>query len=402
MSEFPAADRPDFRALVTTLPTSWRESLLDHGLIVQHPDTVLDDPEELMHLVLVHIGCDLPLRQTVAWVASSGGPTCSHVTLHRKMKRIGPAIQEMVSSMVDERLDADAEKWAGYDLVALDGSVTVAPGPTGAGGRLHIGLRLADLAVVGAQVSTTDEGETLRRFSWSPNQLVIGDRGYANPAGIAHVVSHDADVLVRVNRGALPLYDMEEERIDLVAWTRTLKGRGAWTRVAFVHDGATGTQIRGRLIAKRLPADKIADAERRVRREVGDDPIALEMAQWLLLFTTAPESRLGSDDIINAYRLRWQVELLFKRWKSICNLDKLPNYRPDTLVAWITGKLLLLLCAERLAQSAPRGLFPPIDSAKALKSSHSQAPVKPRTSAVETHDDHLAHNHRRAGAHAAA
>lgn len=399
MTDVLAPERPDFRALVQTLPTGWRQRLFDARLIVEHPDTVLDDPDELMHLVLLHIGCELPLRQTVAWVKEAGGAACSHVTLHRKMKRIGPVLQEMVAVMGDARLGVCAEAWAGYELVALDGSVVVSPGPTGTGGRLHVALRLADLSVVGAQVSTTAEGETLRRFAWSKNQLVIGDRGYANPAGVGHVVLHGADILLRVNRGSLPLYDDSDERIDLLIWTRTLAGRRTHSRPAIVQDGATAKRIRGRLIAQRLPADKIADAQRRVRREVGDDPIALEMAQWMILFTTVAASRLDDKQIVEAYRLRWQVELLFKRWKSICRLNKLPNYRSDTLVAWLTGKLLLLLCAERLAQPATSGLFPPIDITSEDASSVAR---RTRSPTVEADHHHLAHNRRRSRANAAA
>jgi len=391
-----ATDQPDYRALLAVLPTGWRERMLQHRLITEHPDTKLDDPDDLMYLVLLHVGCDLPLRQTVRWVAEAGGVECSHVTLHRKMKRIGPLLQETVAQMADERLDIRSEQWAGYELVVLDGSVVVSPGPSSAGGRLHAALRLADLSVVGAQVTTTYEGETLRRFPWSKGQLVIGDRGYANPVGVAHVVAHEADLIVRVNRGALPLFDDDGERIDLLHWIRSLVGNRAHHRTATVGDETT-EKIHGRLVAKRLPADKIANAHNRVRREVGEDPEALELAEWMILFTTVPTRRLTDTEIIDAYRLRWQVELLFKRWKSLCHIDKLPNYRSDTLVSWLTGKLLLLLCAERMAMPATRGLPPPIHTALEAKFILDRA----RTTAVETHLDHLAHCHRSAHAHVA-
>lgn len=357
------------------------------GLIPAHPDTKLDDPDELMQLVLLHVGCDLPLRQTVLWHAEAGGAICSHVTLHRKMRRIGPFFQEEVARMADQRASVDAEQWAGYELVVLDGSVVVSPGPSSEGGRLHVALRLADLSVVAAQVTTTEEGETLRRFSWSKGQLVIADRGYANPPGVAHVVSEGADIVVRINRGALPLFDEAGERIQLLSWARSLRGHVAHHRMVTVRNG--GEEITGRLIAKRLPADKVAEAQRRVRREVGPDPEALELAEWLLVFTTVPLQRLTDAQVIDAYRLRWQVELLFKRWKSLCHLDKLPNYRHDTLISWLTGKLLLLLCAERMATPASRGLSPPIHrlTAPALILDHARA------AALETHLDHVAGDH---------
>jgi hypothetical protein len=62
------------------------------------------------------------------------------------------------------------------------------------------------------QVTGVAGGETLRRFAWSPGELAIGDRGYANPPGIAWVVGQGADVLIRVNRGALPLFNRDGTR----------------------------------------------------------------------------------------------------------------------------------------------------------------------------------------------
>jgi hypothetical protein len=381
-------------------------------LISDHVNARLHEAEDLMHLILLHVGCDLPLRQSVHLMAEAGGVKCSHVTLHRKMRRVGPFLQELIATMADARDVADTETWAGYTPVVIDGSVVVSPGPSSAGGRLHAVLRIADLCVVGAQVTTTDEGETLRRFAWSPGQLIIADRGYANPVGIAHVAREGANILVRVNRGALPLYDPEDEQIDVLRWVRTLNGNGAHHRLAIVRNDH-GDDVRGRIIAKRLPADKVDAAKARVRKEVGDDPNALEMAPWLVVFTTAASDRLTDAQVIDLYRLRWQIELLFKRWKSLCDLDKLPNYRKDTLVAWLSAKLLLFLCAERKAALASGELSPPIhahssadrrSSGRRRSRATAASPVahRFREATVEAHDDHLAHDPHGTDSHVAA
>lgn len=393
MADSPSA-RPDLQALLGALPPDWRERAERHRLVIQHPDTKFDDPELVMQFVMLHVGCDIPLRQTVRWMAEAGGPSCSHVSLHRKMKRIGPFLQELVALMADKRADSWSERWAGYDPIVLDGSVVVSPGPAGTGGRLHVALRVADLGVVSAAITTTEEGETLRRFAFSKGQLVIADRGYANPAGVGHVVAQEADILVRVNRGSLPLFDEQGKQIDLLAWVRTLSGRRAQHCAATVRDRG---EIEGRLVAARLPAEKVDEARRRVRREVGDDPVALELAEWLIMFTTVPAHRLTDAQIVDAYRLRWQVELLFKRWKSLCHIDKMPNYRDDTLVSWLSAKILLLLCAERISSPARSGLSPPIHHDATTILLH-----RVRAAAVEAHFDPLARDHRGDHPHAIA
>jgi len=353
----------DYRAVLAVLPEDWRDVIREFSLVSDHRDAKIEEPEQLMQLMLAHIGCKLPLRQTVEWVAEAGGPTCSHVTLHRKMRKSAPAFAALIRRLADEKVLAPRERWCGYEIIALDGSVVVSPGPTGRGGRLHTALRLADLAVVDAHVTTTDGGETLRRFEWAPGQLVVGDRGYANPPGIAHVVASGADALIRVNRGSLPMYGTDGTKVDVLAWVRALKGGAAMECDVEVRN-ADGQGIQGRLVAKRAPKERLTAARDRARREHGDDADALEMAEWVVVFTTAAKHRMTPSQVMETYRLRWQVELLFKRWKSLCDLDKLPNYRKDTLVTWLTGKLLLLLCTEKMVNAA-RPAFSPLPNQEA-------------------------------------
>ena len=55
---------------------------------------------------------------------------------------------------------------------------------------------------------------------------------------------------------------------------------------------------------------------------------SIEAAGYVELFTTVDKSRLSAARCMHLYRLRWQIELLFKRLKSLCGLDRMPNYRP--------------------------------------------------------------------------
>jgi hypothetical protein len=350
------AGRPDWRMLLSYLPKDYATLAEEHGLLSQRFNAKIREADDLLQLFLLHIGADMPLRQTCAIVAESGGPEISANRLHLKLRRATLYFRELVTRMTTWNKDFVPERWGGYAMVAVDGSVVVIPGPTGAGGRLHLVLQLWDVRLLGAHVTTDREGETLRRFDWEPGQLVLGDRGYANPPGIAHVVSQGADVLVRLNRGTLPVYDEGSQRIDLLPWLRTLEGHRACQRYACVyHEGDEGNEaIHGRLVAFRLPEDKAAKARARVQKELGSDAddAALEMAGYVVLYTTTPSQRLTAAQCIDAYRLRWQVELQFKRWKSLCHFDRLPNYRDDTVLTWLYGKMLLGLLLDRMASVA--------------------------------------------------
>ena len=389
----------DFDALLDVLPPGWEQLAHELNAIGTRESTVIKDPRVLMRALMTHVGCDLPLRQTVAVLAEAGVVDVNHVNLHRRMKRAAPLIQELVSRLGVGRGEVVHEQWGGYVPILLDGSVVVAPKYNEWDGRLHAAIRLPDQCLVQAHISTTQTGESLKRFSFEPGQLAVGDRGFANPVGIQSVLAQGADVLVRVNRGALPLFDEAGELLDLHAWVQGL-GDNPRTHAKTVYtQGPTTARIDGRLIAKRLPRGKRAEARKRARTEFGNDEVALELSEWVVVFTTAAKARLSDAQTIELYRLRWQVELLFKRMKSLSNLDALPNHRPESVLTWLALKVLLYMCAERLAQPPTT---PAASGFSPLVSSCPENAAKPDlgTPAVEADDRHVAARRGRRASHA--
>ena len=330
-------------------------------LEVQYGEAKITSARDLLRLILLHAGADLGLRQTVALAAEGELPKISHVTLHKKMRLSAPFLRELVGRLTRDAEDqAKPERWAGYEVFAVDGSSFCGPGADGTDARAHLQLRLSDLEIVGVAIEDRTIGESFKRFVWKPGQLAMGDRGYANPPGVASVVEQGADVLVRVNRSALPM-TLAGKPIDLMTWLRALKGHAPREQEVVVYSREHQRKIEGRLIAVRLPAAQAEKARVRVRREFGSKTSALDLeaAQYVVLFTTVPATRMNAEMCLAVYRLMWQVELAFKRWKSLCHFDRLPNYRDDTILSWLYAKLLLSLLMHRMASGASSALFPP-------------------------------------------
>ena len=72
-------------------------------------------------------------------------------------------------------------------------------------------------------------------------------------------------------------------------------------------------------------------------------PETMEYAKYVIIFTNYPEDSFSDVEILEWYRGRWQVELTFKRFKSIAQLGHLPKYRDDSSEAWLYGKLFVKL-----------------------------------------------------------
>jgi Transposase DDE domain len=353
----------DLRALLAFLPANYRELAHEHKqLETKYGGARITQADDLLRLIFLHVGADMPLRQTVALVKESGAVSISPNSLHMRMRRAAPYLQALVTRMTTWSAECEPERWGGYDLVACDGTSFSGRASAGTDARIHVALRMSNLSIVEARATSASVGESFKCFDWLPGQLVLADRGYSTGIGILHVKDQGADVLVRLNQSSLPLFRRDDERFDVFAFLRSLSdGQIAERNVrARVSVGGRLRTVEGRLVATRLPAEKAEEARARVNAEHRGKASAesLEMAAYVALFTTAPSGQLSAAQCIEVYRLRWQIELLFKRWKSLCHFDRLPNERNDTIVSWLYGKVLLGLILDRIATAVPP-LSPP-------------------------------------------
>ena len=80
----------------------------------------------------------------------------------------------------------------------------------------------------------------------------------------------------------------------------------------------------------------------------------------MTVFTTFPATEFSAADVLNWYRTRWQVELVFKRFKSLAELGHLPKHDEHSARAWLYGKLFVALLARKNSSATPAP-FPPGD-----------------------------------------
>jgi hypothetical protein len=369
-----------WQTIEEALPAGWRELATECGLFVRklppHLGAKVEDIGVALRLALYQVATNSGLETTTAAFAAAGVVDISLVALHKWMKKLGPYLQKLLGRMVSgEHAVFAPELWAGYEVVVTDATCVERPGAKGTTARLHYALRLTDLRAVEAHITDHTGGETLRNFQPESCQLWICDRGYSNAPSVAHATKREAAVLIRLNRWSLPLYDIHGTVVDV---RRKLERLGKPGRVrewkVRVHADEEEV-IEGRLVAVRLPRDKAAEARKRVRDEHGakTSEEQLWMAEFVVLFTTVPTSRLTAEQLVELYRLRWQVELEFKRAKSLLGLDRLPNFLTETIISWIAAKMLLHQILRAVAARSSFDAFPPSAIGQALLAPQSRA-----------------------------
>lgn len=353
----------DWNVIESKLPARWRELAALHGVLREYrPDlgAKISDPAVLLRLILHYVTVGASLRATVAQAYAIGLIKLSAAALHKWMYKVGGWLAAIVSDAMVTAATFASQRWAGYEVIATDASTVQRPGAKGTTARLHVALRLFDLRPVFVLVTGVDVGETLRNFVMRAGQLWLGDRGYCNANGIAHAVAQGADVLIRFAFGPLPLFERNGAALDIRARITKIGRPGRikkWS--AWVHPVAGG-RIPVRIVAVRLPGAEAEKARERLVREHGRKHVSndmLETASYVVIVTTVPKTRMSVEQLIELYRLRWQIELNFKRDKSIAGLDELPNFKVETIQAWICGKMLAIYLSRQLAE--PSELFPP-------------------------------------------
>ena len=183
----------------------------------------------------------------------------------------------------------------------VDATTIRAPGQSGSEWRAHAMLDLAAGELCGLDVTDHPGAESLLRQPLEPGEIAVADRAHGRRADLGPLLEHGADLVVRIGWRNLPLETPTGDRLDLIAWLQTAVT--APTERAVVVQPPTGP--------------------------------------W------------STADVLDLYRCRWQIELLFKRRKRRWHLDQLSARDPEAAQAFILGVILAALLAGQVSTAAP-------------------------------------------------
>jgi hypothetical protein len=350
------AELENWRVLVGLLPSSWEQLGRSSGAVRRLRG--FSSIESLMHTLLLHVGCGWSLRETVVQAKLAGIAEVSDVTLLNRLRDAENWFRQLCELLLLELGVTLKPTICGRNVRLLDATVVCEPGKTGSQWRIHYSLRLPALECDHFVLTSTKgvgAAERFAQFKFQADDLVLADAGYSHPPGIQSIVEQKAAVCVRLNPHAMPLYNKAGERFDLTARLGGLTATGEiaeWP--VWVHSGERKYQ--GRLAAIRKSQEAIRRAERRVKdKEQRGKKVGLLgrlCSQYVLVFTTLSAAEASAEEVLDTYRLRWQIELSFKRLKSIADLGHLPKYDDRSSRSWLYGKLFIALLTEKMMRVA--------------------------------------------------
>jgi hypothetical protein len=211
-----------------------------------------------------------------------------------------------------------------------------------------LGGNLNQLAIQAGRAP--DQGYTQYLDSVTAGSLVLLDLGYFRLASLDTITQKNAFFLMRYLYHTV-VYSLEGSRLDLLAFLESQR-QAAVDRPVLLGTSSK-TPVTCRLISVPVPLALAEERRRKVKRNAQEHGKTaterqLRMLSWSIFLTNVPEKWLSATQVIAFYRIRWQIELVFKFWKSYCGMDKLPGVRPARVMTEFYAKLLVAIVSNFL------------------------------------------------------
>lgn len=352
--------------LKTLFPENWIEMGRDCGAFKRLRG--FSSPEVLLRVLLIHLAQGHSLRTTAAIAQEAGLANISDVAILKRLRSSQEWFHKLALSLLIENKFDVSHTITGFNTRLVDATTVKEPGKTGTEWYIHYSMQLPNLVCDHFEVTPrkgVGVGESLDRFTVNQNDLFVADRGYCRRKGIIHVCGSGGHVVVRLTPSNLKLATRDFKCFDLITKLKGLEKPGEvgdWAARLANYEGA-----KFRVCAIRKTEEAICIAHNKLRqmaskKQIKLRPKTLEYAKYVIIVTSIGEELFSAKKILDLYRLRWQIELTFKRFKSITDFGHLPKHDDESSKAWLYGKLFVALLSEKLAWLAsnfsPWGLIP--------------------------------------------
>lgn len=206
--------------------------------------------------------------------------------------------------------------------------------------------KILDLNVTsGTRNDFVDASETKSKIN--KTDLILRDLGYYNLSVLNYFVGEGAFFISRLNTSTL-IYDVgQTEKLDFKALydkMQKLKLKSFEKQILL----GKKQKVQYRLIITIVPEKVYEQRIRKVDKsnkengwKTSDDYKA--RCRFNLFITNIPVENISHEEIILLYRLRWQVELMFKNWKSVCAIHRIQPMKYERFACLLFAKLILIV-----------------------------------------------------------
>lgn len=316
----------------------------------------------LVKAVFLRIVHNLSFQRLSDLMSCKYDVTMSDTAWSKQIKKVADAFIEAAEECLKESYEENAAARSDNVLnqkhcYALDATNLAVEGKNATVIRMHVQYMLDSAYANFVSITDNHVAESILNFPIESSALYIADRAYGKIRQLEYLIRNNAGFVIRISPNHIILYqDMEcSKKIDFSDYISgddfSLNCFGKYMNHVFPI----------RIIGMKKPDDKLNASEKKVRRKAQKNQTKLSQktinfSKWLFL-AVSPDNSIPAEDIFGVYRLRWQIELFFKRMKSILQLRKI-RHSSDVYAAciaklWFAVGLLISSVKLSVANSLP-------------------------------------------------
>jgi hypothetical protein len=338
------------------LPNDWEEKCKELGALQR--GRMIKTPEELLTLILLYMTEGESLQMTSAMMKLAG-ISVNKNAVHERIKSSWRWLSYLSKQVCQETgcLIEKPEWLEGKEVCLIDGSELSLKGSKGGNYYLHCMFNLFQFACRHLELTPKSEGEKAGIFEdIRAGDIVIGDRNYGNMKAMEHIKEKGAEFILRLKAGCFNIYDAEGNEINVLEYGKELTEWESMEIGCFYKQGKEFKPLKVCLMKKgKGEIEKAVKKQKRKASRLQRTLSARSFANndFIVLATNVPYS---PEKVFELYRARWQIEIVFKRLKSLFEFGNVPSKNENSVKAWFYGKLLLAGICEA---SIKRSRFPP-------------------------------------------
>jgi hypothetical protein len=350
-----------FDELVKFLPEGYEQACRDMGAMRR--GRVVKDPKQLLKLAAIHILNGSSLVEISAMAPLLGIGKLSDVAF---MERFGKC-KDWFVWMIDHLSSNGAVQYQKPDwlkntrVLAVDATEITDKGRNHQAFRLHFALDLFQMHAVRHMLTGQEVGESLKNYALEPGDLVVADRAYGTLTSMSYCIDNKADFLLRFRSKACVIYDEDGKRIDILERLSALSD-GEYLDLTTYGISEGKVHVPFRICAVRKDEDSCRATQKRLSRtqskkQIEFSPETHEFNNFIVVATSLGEE-VPASRVLALYRCRWQVELYFKRLKTLLGFGQMPKRHKKSAEAWLNGKILFAMLIEILEGQSQESFSP--------------------------------------------
>lgn len=279
----------------------------------------------------------------------------SDTALRKRFSKAAPFLHEVLHAMLSGLFPhAEGSLPNGVKNVLLvDASIIRQAGIRQEQERIHLCYSLNQNRIQQIKVTDHHTAESLSHFTFKKGDLVMADAGYGTAQNYIYAQEQYADVILRITPKTFCLYNADGEKISLVSLLKQAEEQGK--RLVDVFGLCRNKNKTGyvRIVAQKLPEEQAETSRKRKRRKASKNQKSITQdtlfcAGYIVVATTLGAEYSG-EEILYLYRSRWQVELLFKRFKQNFSITAAKAGSKQYAETMILLQLIIWVITERQA-----------------------------------------------------